>query len=46
MVEDLVADDLDHLEGLHGSNRIDQNIAVDSDEVLGVQDAVLILCID
>ena len=46
MVEDLVADDLDHLEGLHGSNRVDQNIAVDSDEVLGVQDTVLILCIN
>lgn len=43
MVENLVADDLDHLEGLHGSNRVDENIAVDSNEVLRVQDAVLVL---
>lgn len=43
MVENLVADDLDHLKGLHGSNRVDENIAVNSDEVLGIQDAVLIL---
>lgn len=43
VVEDLVADDLDHLKGLHRRNRVDEDIAVDSNEVLRVQNAVLIL---
>jgi len=43
VVQDLVADDLNHLKGLSGSNRVDQNIAMDTDEVLGIQDRVLIL---
>lgn len=43
VVQDLVADDLYHLKGLSGSNRVDQNIAMDTDEVLGIQDRVLIL---
>lgn len=43
VVEDLVTNDLDHLKGLHRRNRVDEDIAVDSDEVLRVQNAVLIL---
>lgn len=43
VVENLVPDDLDHLKRLHRGNGVDENIAVDPNEVLGVQDAVLIL---
>ncbi len=43
VVEDLVPDDLDHLEGRHGRDRVDQHVAMDADEVLRVQDAVFVL---
>ncbi len=43
MIQDLVAKDADDLEGLPGSNRIDEHVAMDADEVLGVQDAVFVL---
>ena len=43
MVENLVADDAGHLEGLLVADRVDDHVAVDADEVLRVQDAVLIL---
>ena len=43
VVEDFVPKDADHLEGLLGSNGIDEHVAMDADEVLGVQDAVFVL---
>jgi len=43
VVQDLVAKDADYLKGLPGSNRIDEHVAMDADEVLGVQDAVFVL---
>jgi hypothetical protein len=43
VVEDLVADDLDHVERRHGPDRVHEHVSVDPDEVLRVQDAVLVL---
>ncbi len=43
MVQDLVSDDSDHLKGLSRSDRIHKHVSVDSDEVLGVQLAVIVL---
>jgi hypothetical protein len=43
VVEDLVADDARHLEALLAGDRVDNDVAVDADEVLRVEDAVLIL---
>jgi hypothetical protein len=43
VVKDLVPDDADHLEALLAADRVDDHVAVDSDEVLGVEDAVLVL---
>jgi sporulation protein YlmC with PRC-barrel domain len=43
VVEDLVVDDARHLEALLASDRVDNDVAVDAEEVLRVDDAVLIL---
>lgn len=43
VVQQLLADDLDHLERGLGGNRVDKHIAMDANEVLAVHDAVLIL---
>lgn len=43
VVEDLVADDLDHLERRVRRDRVDEHVPVDADEVLGVEDRVLVL---
>jgi hypothetical protein len=43
VVEDLVADDARHFEALLAGDRVDNYIAVDADEVLRIEDAVLIL---
>lgn len=43
VVQQLLTDDLDHLEGGLGSHRVDKHIAVNADEVLAIHDAVLIL---
>lgn len=43
MVQDLISDDAHHLEALLAANRVDDHVAVDADEVLGVEDAVFIL---
>lgn len=43
MVEDFVTQDADHVEGLLGSDRVDEHIAMNADEMLGVKDAVFIL---
>lgn len=43
VVEDLVADDLDHVKRRHGPDRVHEHVPVDPDEVLRVQDAVLVL---
>jgi hypothetical protein len=34
MIQDLVLDDLNHLERLHRSNRINKHVAMDTDEML------------
>lgn len=43
MVQNLVPDDAHHLEALLASHRIDQHVAMDPNEVFGVEYAVLIL---
>ena len=43
MVEDLVPQDADHLEGLPRSDGVDEHVAMDTDEVLRIQDAIFVL---
>jgi hypothetical protein len=43
VVEDLVADDACHFEALLAGDGIDDEVAMDADEVLRVEDAVLVL---
>jgi hypothetical protein len=43
VVQDLVADDPGHLEALLAGDRVHDHVAVDADEVLGVENAVFIL---
>ena len=43
MVEDLVADHADHIEGVSAANGVDEHVAVDADEVLVVEDGVFVL---
>ena len=43
MVEDLVAQDADHVKGLLGSDRVNEHVAMNADEMFGVEDAVFIL---
>lgn len=43
VVQKLLADNLDHLEGGLGRHRVDEHVTVDTDEVLAIHDAVLIL---
>ena len=43
MVENLIPNDPDHVEGLLGGNRVDEDVAMNTDEMLRVQDAILIL---
>lgn len=43
VVQDLVAYDPRHLEALLAGDRVDNDVAVDADEVLRVEDTVLIL---
>jgi len=43
MIQDLVSDNLDHLKRLRRSNRVDEHVAMNPNEMLGVQDAVFIL---
>ena len=43
MVQDLVSDDPDHLEGLLRRDRVHEHISMDPNEMLGVQHAVFIL---
>ena len=43
MVENFVPNDSDHIKGLPGGNRIHNDIAMDSNEVFGVHDTVVIL---
>ena len=43
VVEDLLAKDSDHLEGLLRRHRVNEHVAMDTDEVLRVHDAVLVL---
>lgn len=43
MIQDLVAQDADDVEGLPGSNGVDKHVAMDADEVLGVQNAIFVL---
>lgn len=43
VIEDLVPDDARHLEALLACNRIDDHVAMDTNEVLRVKNAILIL---
>jgi hypothetical protein len=43
VIEDLVADDTRHFEALLAGDRVDNHVAMDADEVLRVEDAVLVL---
>ena len=43
MVKNLIAKDANHLKGLIGSNRVDEHVAMNADEVFGVHDAVFVL---
>jgi hypothetical protein len=43
VVEDLVADDSRHFEALLAGDRVDDHVAMDADEVFGVEDAILVL---
>lgn len=43
MVQDLISDDSNHLEGLSRRDRVHQHVTMDADEVLGVQLAVIVL---
>ena len=45
MIQDLVPDDADHLKRLAGSDGVDEHIAMDANEVLRVQQAVLVLLV-
>lgn len=48
MVQDLVSDDAYHLETLLAAHRVDDHVAMNANEVLGVENAVLVLacCVD
>lgn len=43
VVQDLVSDDAHHLETLLAADRVDDHVAVDANEVLGVENAVFVL---
>lgn len=43
VVENLLTNDTHHFEGLHGGDGVDKDIAMNTDEVFGVQDAVFVL---
>jgi hypothetical protein len=43
MIQNLITNSLHHLKGLPRGNRVHDNIPMDTNEVLRVQDAVLIL---
>lgn len=43
MVEDLVANDAHHLKRLLRADRVDKHVAVDANEVLGIENRVFIL---
>jgi hypothetical protein len=43
VVEDLIADDAGHFEALLAGDRVDNHVAVDTNEVLRVENTVLIL---
>jgi len=45
VVEDLVAEDANHVEGLLGGDGVDQNITVNANEVFRIQDTVFILVV-
>lgn len=43
VIENLIADNARHFEALLARNRVDDHVAVNADEVLRVEDAILIL---
>jgi hypothetical protein len=43
VIQNLIPYDAHHLEALLAADRVDDHVAVDADEVLGVEDAVLVL---
>ena len=42
-MKDLVADGIEHVKGVPGCDGVDEEVAVDSDEVFGLQDGVFVL---
>ena len=42
-VSDFVVDDFDHVEGLSRSNRVDENVAMNTDCIFGIQNGEFIL---
>lgn len=43
MIENFVPKDADHFEGLPRGNRVDQDVAMNANEMLRIQDAVFVL---
>ncbi len=43
MIQNFVSNNLDHLEGLRRSNRVNEHVPMNPNEMLRVQDAVFIL---
>lgn len=43
MIENFVPKDADHIKGLPRGNRVDQDVAMNANEMLGIQDAVFVL---
>jgi hypothetical protein len=43
MVQNLVPQNPNHVIGLLGGDRVDQHVAMNTDEVFGVEDAVFVL---
>lgn len=43
MIQNLVANDSDHLETLLAANAVDNHVTMNTDEVLAVEDSVFVL---
>lgn len=43
VIEDFVAQDTNHLKRLSRGDGVDEHVAMDADEMLGIQDAVFVL---
>lgn len=43
MIENFISEDPDHIKGLLRGDRVDQHVAMNANEMLGIQDAVFVL---